>query len=124
MSSSVESVAWEPSRAKMPTSDNPVIDAAQFQRVTNGDAALQLEVLALFVTEVERLMRQVEDATDPQLRGDRLRALIGVARNTGAAMLAAEARALETQILVESPDLSSLRRAVSETVAYVRQVGI
>ena len=39
-----------------------------------GNASLQVEVLALFVAEVERLMRQVEDAPDPQVRAERLRA--------------------------------------------------
>jgi hypothetical protein len=58
----------------------PVFDAAQLNRATNRDTSLQVEILALFVAEVERLMRQVEDATEPELRGDRLRALIAVAR--------------------------------------------
>jgi HPt (histidine-containing phosphotransfer) domain-containing protein len=108
----------------MSTNTIPVFDAAQLNRATNGNAALQVEVLALFVAEVERLMRQVEDAPDPQMRGDRLRALTGLARNTGAAMLAQAARSLETQIATESPDLAPLRKAVADTVAYVRQAGI
>lgn len=108
----------------MSTKTIPVFDAAQLNRATSGDTTLQVEVLALFVAEVERLMRQVEDAPDPQLRGDRLRALIGLARNTGASMLASEARALETQIGADTPDLAPLRRAVDDTIAYVREVGI
>lgn len=108
----------------MPTETIPVFDAAKLYRATNGDAALQVEVLALFTAEVERLMRQVEDAPDPQTRNDRLRALIAVSRNTGASRLAQEARGLETQIAEESPDLTALRRAVAETLAYVRQSGI
>ncbi len=74
----------------MSTDAIPVFDAAQLNRATSGDASLQVEVLALFVAEAERLMRQVEDAADPQVRGDRLRALIGLARNIGAAKLAHE----------------------------------
>ena len=75
--------------SEMPTDRCPaVFDAAQLNRAHEGSASLQVEVLSLFVAEVERLMRQVEDAPDPQLRGDRLRALIGVARNTGAALIA------------------------------------
>jgi HPt (histidine-containing phosphotransfer) domain-containing protein len=107
----------------MPTTGVPLFDAAQLKRHTGGNPSLQVEVLSLFVTEVERLMRQVEGAVDPQLRGDRLRALIGVARNVGAALVAHEARALETQIVDESPDLSPLRRAVGETIAYIRGTG-
>ncbi|MGH6922928.1 MAG: hypothetical protein ACRED5_04075 [Propylenella sp.] len=108
----------------MNTNAVPVLDAAQLGRTTRGDRSLQVEILALFVAEVERLMRQVEDAADPQLRGDRLRALIALSRNTGAAMLAQEARALETQIAAESPNLAPLRQAVAETLAYVRRAGI
>jgi HPt (histidine-containing phosphotransfer) domain-containing protein len=107
----------------MPTPPVPLFDAAQLHRRTQGNASLQGELLALFVTEVERLMRQVEDAPDPQLRGDRLRALIGVARNIGAARVAHEARALETQIASESPDAAPLRAAVDETLAFIGRTG-
>jgi hypothetical protein len=108
----------------MPTDAIPVFDAAQLTRASNGDVAHQVEVLALFVAEAERLMRQVEDAPDPQVRGDRLRALIVSARNIGATMLALKARELETQIGSESPDLAPLREAVAETVNYVKRVSI
>ncbi len=108
----------------MPTNDVPVFDAAQLRRHTMGNASLQVEVLALFVAEAERLLRQVEDAPDPHVRGDRLRALIGAARNIGAARLAKEARALEKQIASENPDMAPLRDAVEATVAFVRQRGV
>jgi hypothetical protein len=107
----------------MPTAAVPLFDAAQLNRRTHGNASLQIEVLSLFVAEVERLMRQVEDAPDPQLRGDRLRALIGVARNTGAVVIAQEARALETEIAAENPDLGPLKKAVDETFAFIRRTG-
>lgn len=108
----------------MPTDTIPVFDAATLNHASNGDPAMQVEMLALFVAEVERLVRQVEDAEDPHLRGDRLRALFRVARNIGAMMLAQEARAIETQITDEQPDLGSLKDAVAATLAYVRQTGI
>jgi HPt (histidine-containing phosphotransfer) domain-containing protein len=108
----------------MSTSTIPIFDASQLNRATSGVAALQVEVLALFVAEAERLLRQVEDAADPQVRGERLRALIVAARNIGATKLANVARELETQIAAESPDLGPLRRAADETIAYVRQAGI
>ncbi len=107
----------------MSTDTIPVIDTEKLNRATNGDPKLQVEVLALFVAEVERLLTQVEDAEDPQLRGDRLRALAALARNTGAAKLAHEARALETEIGTELSDLSGLKAVVSQTTAYVRQFG-
>ena len=95
-----------------------VFDTAQFARRTMGDPHTQKEVLALFVAEVERLMRQIEDASDPQLRGGRLRVLTTAARNLGAARLAAAARAVETQI-GEAFDIAPLRAAVTETLAYL-----
>ena len=107
----------------MPTTAVPLLDPAQLKRQTRGIASLQIEVLSLFVAEVERLMRQVEDAPDPQVRADRLRALIGVARNIGATLIAQEARALETEIAAETPDLSPLRNAITETLAYIRRTG-
>ena len=99
----------------------PLFDAAQLNRHTRGNPRLQVEVLSLFLTEVERLMRQVEDAPDPQLRAERLRALAGVARNTGAVLIAQQARALETEIAAEHPDLTPLRDAVAETFAFIRR---
>jgi HPt (histidine-containing phosphotransfer) domain-containing protein len=107
----------------MPTNAVPIFDAALLKRQTGGNPSLQVEVLSLFIPEVERLMRQVEDAADPQLRGDRLRALIGAARNVGATLLAQEARALETQIATDNPDLAPLRKAVGETLAFIRRTG-
>jgi hypothetical protein len=49
--------------------------------------------------------------------------MIGVARNTGATRIAQEARALETEIAAESPDLMPLRSAIDETLAYIRKFG-
>jgi hypothetical protein len=99
----------------------PVFDSARLHRQTMGDPSVQVEVLSLFVAEVERLMRQVEEAEDGALRGDRLRGLIALARNIGAMRLAQEARAAETQIGTEQPDLSALRAAVVETIAFVQR---
>jgi predicted trehalose synthase len=107
----------------MPQSGLPVIDADRLARRTMGDEALQVEVLALFAAEVERLMRQVASAADPQVRGDRLQAIAVLARNTGALHLAQVARALETQIVAEELDLEPLREAVSETLAYLGNAG-
>ena len=108
----------------MSTSPNPVFDAAQLHRRTMGDSALQIEVLSLFVTEAERLMRQVEDAPNAQVRGYRLNAMMSLARNTGAVRLAQAARQLETEIAAEEPDLGPLRAALAETLAYVQQAGV
>ena len=108
----------------MPSAAPPLIDPAALARKTLGDPAMQVEILALFVTELNRLMRQVEEAPDPQVRGDRLRAVTALARNTGAARLAQASRSLETAIAADAPDLGPLRAAVAETVAYVERGGI
>jgi hypothetical protein len=107
-----------------PQATVPVFDAAQLRRHTQGDERMQVEVLALFATEVERLLRQIEDAPDGQVRGDRLRALIGLARTTGATLLVQQARSLEVRIAGENPDLAPLRDAIDQTIAYVRRAGI
>jgi hypothetical protein len=101
----------------------PLLDPVHLKRKTYGDRSLQIEVLSLFVTEVERLMRQLEEASDRQMRIDRLRALGAVARNTGAALVAQEARAAEANLAADAPDMSALRIAVSDTLAYIRRSG-
>ncbi len=108
----------------MQTTTVPVFDPAKLHRHTNGDPGMQVEVLALFATEVERLMRQVEDAPDGQVRRDRLRALMASARNIGAALLAQQARSMEVKIAGENPDLTPLREVVDETLAYVQRTGV
>jgi len=107
----------------MPTDATPVFDPATFHSRTMGSAALQVEVLSLFIAEAERLLRQVE-AADTIVRGERLRALIALARNVGAARLAQEARLLEAQAAADAPDLHALRTALADTVAYVQRTGV
>jgi len=104
----------------MQSADVPVFDSAQLARRTNGDPNMQVEVLALFAAEAERLLRQVEDAADAEVRGERLRALIALARTTGAAMLAEQARSLEAKVAVGEPDLTPLREAVERTLSYMQ----
>jgi HPt (histidine-containing phosphotransfer) domain-containing protein len=110
--------------AEMQTTSVPVLDSAKLQRHTMGDPSLEVEVLALFVAEAERLMRQVENAPNAEIRGDRLHAMIGLSRNIGAVRLAQAAREVETQITADQPDLEPLRTAVAETLAYLRQSNI
>ena len=108
----------------MPTSAVPVIDTAQLDRRALGDESLRVEILALFATEVERLLRQVEDAPDAQIRGDRLRAMTALARNVGAVRLGHVARQLETEIAAEAIDFAPLRQATQETLAYLGQAKV
>lgn len=104
----------------------PLLDMAHLRRRTMDQAGLQVEMLSLFVTEVERLLDQAERAEEPQLRADRVGAIAGLARNIGAAHLAQVARnlALPPQTPNAEPvDLSPLRAAVGTTVAFIRRDG-
>ncbi len=83
--------------SSMSTDHLPILDLAQLRRQSLGDPALEVEILALFSTELEGLLRQVEEAAGNHQRGERLRAIIAVARNTGAARLSTT-RALPRRI--------------------------
>ena len=108
----------------MPISAAPVLDVLQLHSRAFGDESLKIEILALFVAEAERLLRQVETAPNRQVRGDRLRAMAALARNVGAARLAQAARLLESEIAGDEPDLEPLRQAVSETLAYLGEAKV
>lgn len=102
----------------------PVFDPEKLRRHTKGDAAMQVEVLSLFVAEAERLMRQVEEAEDSQMRAQRLQGLVALARNIGAMRLVQQARMAEAHVGDGAPDLESLRAALADTLAYVHRAGI
>jgi HPt (histidine-containing phosphotransfer) domain-containing protein len=101
----------------------PLLDPLQLKRQTGGDPAFQVEVLSLFIAEAERLVRQIEEASNAPLRKDRLRAMEGLARNIGAVRLAQTARALEPEMASEEPNLEPLHAALAETLTYVRSGG-
>ncbi len=100
----------------------PVLDSAQLRRLTLDNPAFEVEVLSLFSAELERLLRQLEEAGDHHVRAERVRAIVALARSTGASRLLHEARLTETRVAGGSTDLSALRQAAAETLAYVRQV--
>lgn len=102
-----------------------LLDRAHLHRRTMGDSGLQVEMLSLFVTEVERLLAQAERAEEPQLRADRIAAIAALARNIGAPHLTQLARnlALVPASDSESVDLAGLRSAVMTTVAFIRRDG-
>lgn len=107
----------------MNASSPPVFDPGPLQRQTAGNASLQTERLALFLTEAERLMLQIEQAPDSGLRAQRLRALGGLARNTGAMRVAHEARLLETAEDFEEGSMGPLREAMAATIAFLHRAG-
>jgi HPt (histidine-containing phosphotransfer) domain-containing protein len=105
----------------MPGQAAPIFDPTPLTRRSMGDPAHQVELLALFEAEVERLLGQIESAADAAVRLDRLHAMVGLSRNIGALHLAQVARSLETQIGEEAPDLQALRTAIAETLAFLHR---
>jgi HPt (histidine-containing phosphotransfer) domain-containing protein len=108
----------------MAANPTPLFDPAQLNHRAMGDESLRVELLSLFTNEIERLLRQAEDAPDPAIRDDRLRAITASARSVGAVRLAQTAKLLESQFTVQELDLAPLRASVAETLAYLRQSGV
>ena len=101
----------------MPASPVPIFDASRLERRSMGDPRLKLELVALFILELERLMAQVGAAPDAKARGERLQAVVALARSIGASRLALAAQRAEAQV---EPDLHALANIVAETIAFVR----
>ena len=105
--------------AAMSTEPTPILDLPQLQRQSLGDPTLEIEILALFSAELERLLRQLQEADTNHMRGERLRAIIALARNTGAARLLRDARLAEAHLASGDADLAKLADTAAETLAYV-----
>ena len=84
-----------------------------------GDEDLRVEILALFASEVERLLIQADRAEDAARLGERLHAIKGLARNVGALRLNHVATALENDCRAGPVDLAPLRHAVMEAIEYL-----
>lgn len=97
--------------------DLPILDEHHLKRQTMNDPDLEVEILSLFITEAERLMRQIEATDNPAKRVERFHALKGLARNVGAQKLAAIAASLEEG---DSADIQVIRSAVENVVAYIK----
>jgi HPt (histidine-containing phosphotransfer) domain-containing protein len=113
MSLHPQPIDWMPSPPLVPE-DGP-IDLQQLQRMTLGDAALEREVLALFITQSERLMGTL--ATLPVEAGALAHTLKGSARSIGATRVAECASVLELAIRKGEnprPGLAELNEAVAE----------
>lgn len=93
------------------------IDVEHLQRMTLGDAALEREVLAMFVSQSARLLRTL--VALPAEAGALAHTLKGSARAIGALRVAECASALEVAI-GEGEDPSASLRELSEAVAEAR----
>src|SRR5215472_1577575 len=94
MSIHPQRTTWMPSPPLVP--DDGAIDLQQLQRMTLGDAALEREVLAMFVSQSARLMGTLK--TLPAEAGALAHTLKGSARAIGATRVAECASVLELAI--------------------------
>jgi HPt (histidine-containing phosphotransfer) domain-containing protein len=115
MSPYAERIIWMPSPPLAP--DDGPIDLAQLQRMTLGDFLLEREVLAMFISQSDRLMRTLK--TRPTEAAALAHTLKGSARAVGATRVAASAAVLELAIR-RGEDLGATLRELSETVAEAR----
>ena len=107
----------------MAESPLPILDYAYLRQRAMASQALEVELLSLFIAEVERLMDQVEQARDELERRERLEAMVAAAGSVGAARLRQLARRMRADA-AEEPDLDGLRGSVQEVVAYIRGFGL
>ncbi|MDQ0326790.1 HPt (histidine-containing phosphotransfer) domain-containing protein [Rhodopseudomonas julia] len=96
-----------------------IFNEAHLDRQTMHNEALKVEILALFVTEADRLLNQIKEAKTSSARGERVHALKGLARNVGAERLALAASLTEERLKAQGCDLAPLEAAVQEVVRYL-----
>lgn len=95
----------------------PILDEQHLKRQTMDNPELETEILALFVTEAERLLRQIEESEDVRTRFERIHAIRGLARNIGAQKLAMIALNAEK---ADALDLKEIRAAVDEVITHIK----
>lgn len=102
----------------------PILDTAHLQRRTMGDEGLRIELLSLFSVEAERLMRQIEEAEQPRIRGDRIVAMQELARDIGARRLEAVAAELARTAPDAAVDTFRLRQSLAEVLDHTRRTAL
>ena len=116
MPTHVQRIDWMPSPPLVPD-ENP-LDLQHLQRMTLGDAALEREVLAMFVHQAARLVNAL--ATLPADAPAMAHTLKGSARAIGALRVAEHASALELAI-GEGRDPRSILAELNDAVAEARR---
>lgn len=96
-----------------------ILDQAHLDIICNGDKDLQVEMLALYLVELQRLKAQLQADPGPQSRRNRLLAIEQSSQKIGARNLAAACRAL----VEGEPDALSDLRGIEESInAVVRHI--
>jgi HPt (histidine-containing phosphotransfer) domain-containing protein len=97
----------------------PAIDRLHLSRQTDGDAALELELLALFDRQSESLLNELSLEGPARLRADMAHKLRGSALAIGAGRVASAAQTLETLLNRDSSCPHDCGRALDGLVAAV-----
>jgi HPt (histidine-containing phosphotransfer) domain-containing protein len=104
-----------------PAASQPPVDLATLRGQTGGDAALEREVLALFLAKSERDLRHVADAATAAERRMAAHSLCGSARAIGAHAVAAAAAAVERETFAQPQLLRALDHAVAAAAGLIRK---
>jgi HPt (histidine-containing phosphotransfer) domain-containing protein len=115
MSLHPQGIPWMPSPPLVP--DDGPIDLHHLQRITLGDAVLEREVLAKFISQTDRLMSKLK--TLPAEAGALAHTLKGSARAIGAIRVAESASVLELAIR-KGENFRATLRELGEAVAEAR----
>jgi len=100
-------------------SDEPAIDLVHLARQTDGDAALEVELLALFDRQSANLLAQL--AVDGAARADIAHKLRGSALAVGAGRVASAAETLETLLNSDRMSPQERERALGGLAAAVAE---
>lgn len=97
------------------------LDTEHLARQTDGDVALERELLVLFDRQCVRLLPLIVGAGDHRARAEAAHTLTGSARAVGAARVARDACALERELGPgEGRETNRLAGLLAEAVAVVR----
>ena len=104
----------------LPHSSPPPLDLSVLRRQSGGDAALEREVLGLFLVKAERDVAAIAAATSADQRRAAAHGLVGSARAVGADEVARLAAALAGGRDPTLEAVAALRAAVAAAGAFVR----
>ena len=99
----------------------PAIDRAHLARQIDGEAALELELLALFDRQAESLLNELSAEGPARRRADMAHKLRGSALAIGAGRVAGAAHELETLLNTEPSSPHECERALDGLAAAVAE---
>ena len=100
--------------------DAEPLDLAHLRRQTGGDAALEREVLTLFLAKATADLARIDGAASPRERREAAHALVGSARAVGALEVAGLAAAIENAGEGPSDVTAALKDALRAAEDFIR----